>query len=371
MTTAMSNTLSPAAVGELVHAATLAPSPDNNQPWRFAYRGDRLLVYDDPARGLPSDIGSMYGLMALGAAVENICLAAGQMGYEPRVEFLAAPSSPSRGAEAGPVAAIGFTPGGTPDPLVACLATRLTNRKPYAFRAVDTGRLQVLERVLGESPDLRVDWVSDRRRIRALARLMAASDRIRFEYEPFHEELNRQLRFTPKEADQTRDGLDLRTLEVPPGTSLLLRFLRPWNRMRLLNRVGLSRLLTIPSAVSVWRSGTLGAITVGKPEGESFLNGGRVFQRLWLAVAQEGLALQPLGSLPIFLAHLEQDQARRLSEPHRRLVGRLAARFREIVPETQGRTLLMLFRLGQAGEPRFRSLRRSVEEVFDAAETLA
>ena len=43
---------------DLVRAAVLAPSPDNNQPWRFAAQANRLLVYLDPSRALPSDVHS-------------------------------------------------------------------------------------------------------------------------------------------------------------------------------------------------------------------------------------------------------------------------------------------------------------------------
>ena len=50
-------TLSPA---ELVRTAVLAPSPDNNQPWKFVSHEDRLEVFLDPAHALPSDVHSMH-----------------------------------------------------------------------------------------------------------------------------------------------------------------------------------------------------------------------------------------------------------------------------------------------------------------------
>jgi len=218
----------------------------------------------------------------------------------------------------------------------------------------------------GGFPQVRLDWVDDRRRIRSFARVIAASDRFRFEYEPFHQEIYRQLRFSAEEAERTRDGLDLRTLELPPGTGLVLRLLRSWPRMRLLNRLRLNRLLTAPSALSVWKSGALGVVSLPDPSNSNFLEGGRAFQRIWLAAQAEGLAMQPLGSLPVFLGHLEQLRGERLTAAHQGLSRRLGERFRRLVPAAMDRTLLMVFRLGHASPPNVRSLRRKAEDVMSS-----
>src|SRR5262245_34126354 len=61
----------------MVEAAVLAPSPDNNQPWAFQIReNSEILLYHDVSRALPSDVGYMFSLIALGAALENLCIAA-------------------------------------------------------------------------------------------------------------------------------------------------------------------------------------------------------------------------------------------------------------------------------------------------------
>ena len=146
---------------------------------------------------------------------------------------------------------------------------------------------------------------------------MAASDLIRFQYEPFHNELFRQLRFTVKEAEQTRDGLDVRTLELPPGAGWLLRKLQPWKRMRKIHQLGLGRFLTMPSALAVKRSGAIGLLSVNKAKAEPFLHGGMALERLWLTATAFNLAVQPLGSLPIFLAHWHQLGGSRLADAPR------------------------------------------------------
>ena len=214
-----------------------------------------------------------------------------------------------------------------------------------------------------------LEWIADRRRIRAFARMVTSSDRFRFQYEPFHEEIFRQLRFTAGEAEETRDGLDIRTLELPAGAATLIRWLRPWPRMRRLQQLGLDRLLTLPSGVSVRGSGALGVLTVPEPGSQHFLEAGRAFQRLWLAATEQGLCLHPLGSLPVLLAHWEQLAGKKLHAGHQKVAEKLGTRLRDLVPSTRGRTLAMLFRIGHCQPPSYRSLRRPIQEVLKRTES--
>jgi nitroreductase len=348
---------------KLVEAAILAPTPDNNQPWRFAVQDARLLVYVDRSRALPSDVNGMFDLMGLGAAVENACIAAREHGFEPKVE-LADCRAEDLGHPSHPAAAISFSPGGQPDPLYPYIATRCTCRTLYSKKPLPAEDLARMSKAAKQAGEVHVDWVTDRPRINELARLLAASDLIRFEYEPFHNELFRQLRFTAREAEQTRDGLDVRTLELPIGAAWLLHKLRFWSRMRKIHQLGLGRLLTVPSAVAVRRSGAIGLLSVDQPEAGVFLQGGMAFQRLWLAATSLDLAVQPLGSLPIFLAHWLQLGGSRLAAAHQARVQILAGRLQRLVPYIGGRVVQLMFRIGRSKPPKFRSIRRHTEDVF-------
>ena len=344
----------------LVEAAVLAPSPDNNQPWRFLSFPDRLEVHLDPARSLPSDVHSMFDLLGLGAAVENIKITASKFGYEALINYTASSDTASSA-----VVAVQLRPEAHPDPLVAQLGHRHTCRKMYSTRPIDSSTLNRLNSTINVTSAIsttRLHWIADRRR---LAPIIAASDRIRFEYEPFHNELFHQLRFSITEVETTRDGLDVRTLELPPGAAGLFRMLRPWRRMRLVHRLGLGRLLVVPSRFAVRRSGILGLLTTENSTPENFLLAGRTFQRLWLAASAESLALQPLGSLPIFLAHVEQLDGSRLAPHHIDRIKNLRRRLDQLEPDIAGQTVLMLFRMGHAGPPSHVSLRRHVNDVFE------
>ena len=348
---------------DLVRAAVLAPSPDNNQPWRFLSRGDELAIYLDPTRALPSDVNAMCDLIGLGAAIENIRIAASQLGYQTQVEHSVAEDEAIQGGSE-PAAQLTFHPGGDCDSLFPYLAARCSNRRLYKAQPISESVLNRINESVCKFSGTQLNWIADRPGIREFACLVAVSDCVRFGYEPFHHEVFRQLRFSAKEAEQTRDGLDVRSLELPPGAAILLRQLRPWPRMKCLLRVGGGRLLTIPSVWSVRNSGAIGVITASTPSPEQFLEGGRVFQRVWLAAQAEGLGLHPLGSLSVFIAHVQRLQGRKLSRKHVEQLGNVIERLHGLLPGIKDRVLLVAFRIGLARPPAVRSLRRPAEEVF-------
>jgi 4-cresol dehydrogenase (hydroxylating) len=350
---------------DLVRAAVLAPTPDNNQPWRFVTRGDELLIYLVPEETLPSDVHAMSDLTGLGAAIENISIAALQAGYTACVEYLAPPAIRTAEDACQPVASIRLTAGGDPDPFAPYLAQRCTCRRLYSTRPVAADRLARLSAATDRFADVQIDWITDRPRVRALSRLISTTDLVRFQCETFHNEVFRQLRFSPEEVERTRDGLDWRTLELPPGAGLLLRLLSPWNRMRWVHRLGLGRLLTLPSVLSMRKSGAIGVLSVPEATATNYLRGGQAFQRVWLAATAEGLSLQPIGSPGVFFAHFEQLGGERLSTRQREMVGTAMGRFQELLPQVQGRVVQIAFRVGWSRAPRFRSLRRAAEDALN------
>ena len=388
----------------VIEAAILAPSPDNNQPWRFvgdcpnfrvkengtvpfdvggtvpiAFGKEQLQVYLDPQRALPSDVNAMFDLVGLGAAVENACIAARQQGFEPSVEYSEAPDWRYQNGDE-PAARIAFHPGGRPDPLFPHLgpvAPAEGSIRPSPSPRTLCSELRRRRQFRGDCPyfaaigtvpqrrrGVQLDWLVDPANPSFLA-IIAVSDRFRFEYEPFHNEVFRQLRFSAEEAERTRDGLDVRTLELPPGAAFLLRQLRPWRRMRWIHRLGLVGLLTLPSILSVRKSGAIGILSVPEPTVRQWLQGGRAFQRIWLAAQAEGLSLQPLGSLPIFIAQMEQYEGRNLTPQHQEWATPIARRCTDLLPSTAERVILIAFRLGYSAPPHQRSLRRAVTEVAE------
>ncbi len=132
-------------VAGLLHAATLAPSMHNTQPWRFRVRraSQDIELYADPARMLGySDPHGRAVHLACGAALMNLRIAVLAAGREPRVTLLPDPGKPLLLAAlrlAGP-----YRPTDADRELHAAIAARHTNRRPFSSRPVPPGVLAEL-----------------------------------------------------------------------------------------------------------------------------------------------------------------------------------------------------------------------------------
>lgn len=345
----------------IIQAAISAPSPDNNQPWLFRVENDSLLVYLDRSRSLPSDVKSMFDMTSVGAAAENAVIAAAEKGYATEVVWRSEPS-PGLNADS-PTIEIKLRSGGTPDPLYSAIDNRCTNRKMYSSQPLDVRLCDQLTASCAVYPEVQIDWLTSKEHKQRFGKLIAMTDGLRFQHRPFHEELFKQLRFSKQQAESTADGLDVRTLELPPGLSLALPLLRSWNVMRTLIHMRMLSLLTIPSSVSVRNSGAIAVISVPRElvyephdPAQIFTTGGRAIERLWLAGTAAGLVLHPLGSISIFLL---SDQPKPEFMP---TIKRVRASVQELIPTLEGRVIQLAMRVGISKPPSIRSIRRKASE---------
>ena len=294
---------------------------------------------------LPSDVNAMFDLVGLGAAIENACIAARQQGFEPSVEYSSAPLGCHPGwRRAGRPNHI--PPGRAARSALPALGDPLHLPQTLFDQA---GRRGLLAATCGSGCAVRrrqLDWIVEREQIREFSRMIAVSDRFRFEYEPFHNEIFRQLRFSAEEAERTRDGLDVRTLELPPGAAFILRRLRPWSRMRWIQRLGLVGLLTLPSILSVRKSGAIGVLSVPEADGAAVAPR-RSGVPADLACRPGGRALAPAVGKPADL-HRPDGAVSRAEPDAENTVGQLQLRhaLHELLPSTAERVVLIAFRLG-------------------------
>lgn len=348
--------LSRSVFEELVQAGGQAPSPDNNQPWAFRQAGDAVEVYHCRERALPSDVRDMFSWIALGAAIENIAVRASAHTLQATVEHNTRPFLTRNGNEH--VATVRLVTGGSPDPLQQFIEDRVTNRRLYSKRPLTDQEL----RALGHSirrPRSQIFWVCDRAERRKLAELVAICDRIRFEHRPFHEEFHKVLRYGREEARRTGDGLELKTLELPPGGGLLMRWLRPWKRMQFANRLGMSRLFANYSVKQIMRCGAVGLLTTDDSSDIGYLEAGRSLQRVWLQATQLGLAFQPMGALPLFLTKLVDQEPGGWGVELQAVHDGLA----RLMPRAIGQAPVMLVRIGRSRGPTARSGRYSEHQI--------
>ena len=260
----------PSVVQELVRAARAAPSADNCQPWTFQWTGEVLRVLHRDSGGFGSDEHAT--LMSLGAVIENMVQAGEALGVSVDWE---------RSDEAG-VHMVVHMP-------CADAVNMLSEGHPLFLR--HTNRLPTSREPLGEDVVRRLEAVTEARasaevltspaEIKLAGDAVETASAIRFRVREAHEILARSLRFTRQEVARG-DGLDVATLGLPPGGALVLRCVRPWSRMRLLNSIGLYRVFARPEGQRVRQSSALVQILGPDNTWDDLIAAGRVLHRVWI-----------------------------------------------------------------------------------------
>ncbi|RMG28713.1 MAG: hypothetical protein D6721_07755, partial [Gammaproteobacteria bacterium] len=247
--------------------------------------------------------------------------------------------------------------GRPPSDLPPALRARHTNRAPYRRDRLPPAlaariRSQGTERV-------QVHWIEDRVKIRHLGRLVGRAARLRYRDEGLHRWLAHSLRFSA-EAAERGEGLDVRTLHLPPGGRQVLRLVCDWRRMRWLNALGADRMLGAFEGFELVRCGALVAIgTPAPPALEDWVAAGRVLERVWLELNAAGVAVHPSFVLPDLLHRLATTAVPAALEAAARDV---AAAFRAAWPD--GGFPCMLLRTGYARSPAVRARRLPLERIL-------
>ncbi len=197
--------------------AVLAPSRHNTQPWLFEIDGGEVGVFADASRTLPvTDPDGRELLMACGAAVTNLTLAAAHFGFASSVEVV-------RGYRRdGLVARIGLEErrASTPEieELFQAIPRRRTNRLPLDGREPPEGLIaQLVREARLEGAGLRP--VEDHQRS-LVAELVGEGDRVQWSNPRWRAELSAWTRLT---SSGRRDGMPA----AAHGLSDAAAFLRP------------------------------------------------------------------------------------------------------------------------------------------------
>ena len=342
----------------LVRAGIRAPSAYNSQPWSFARLGDDLEVFYARERAITSDVADLFGLIALGAAVESIILEAGARGLASEVIW--DDERYVRMEDLERIARIRLTDKGEVDPLVQFLSDRRTDRRPYSKEALTDEEVGKISRsVAGVST--RFQLIDDREHIERVGRIVALADRIRLETPWLYEELRASLRMVTG----ATTGLEISRMGAPLGAGQALPWVGPWSRMKVLNMLGASLLAGSLSQQKVTQSGALGLLSLDIDSDEGKLTGGRDMLRIWLAAQSLGLSVQPVGALPLLLARVHAMGGEGLSPEHTSQLQTAQAELEEIFPSEPGQRPALLLRLGRPRSPPEGDLseRLAVEDV--------
>jgi nitroreductase len=188
-----------AELSDLVRYATLAPNGHNTQPWRFRLGADRIDLLPDASRRTPVvDPDDHHLFVSLGGAAETLALAGAARGRPGEIAF--DPSGPG---------GLSFTHGRARpvgSALFDAIPVRQSTRSDYDGRAVSPADLSALA-AAARMPGVDVILITDRRKIDRLRDLVIQGNTTQLADRAFVRELRSWIRFNPRQALRTGDGL--------------------------------------------------------------------------------------------------------------------------------------------------------------------
>ena len=348
------------AVKNIVEAACHAPSGGNLQPWRWSYKSGTLQLKQDEALSSTFlDHNFIASYIALGASVENAVIRAATLGYTPKVHYFPDPDRKDL------VAHLAFNHTGEVNPLDKFLGENIferhTNRNiepgnPIAKNDLDFLKQAVVangsELILLESGNAKDE----------ISALIAFAERFRILHPTGHKNFIEEMRWSKEEAETTRDGIDINTVDLTIDE---------------LTGFKLARDRKVIDKLVEWRGGTafeklsrkstsaaaaIGIITRPANDAVNFLNAGRDMERVWIAACARGLGFQPQSPISLILQRLEnraglnESQATQLSDAARKL--------RNILSPLTSNQAIFIFRLFNANRPVVRSYRRELNQHY-------
>jgi len=316
----------------LIGAAVLAPSYWNAQPWRFEVDGPSIRLLADPLRALPvTDPEGRAMRLSLGAALENLLVAARAWGLRPTVTYR------GPGDANGVAAEVSWNTGeGARDrALFHAIVERRTNREEYDGRGL-FGENRAALSVQAMEP-FRLHWIDERDRIQGFGQLAYDAVHDRVMDHACQAECFAWTRFGD-DARRRGDGVSVDALALgAPAKWLASHYLNPDSWFLGQGAGSLAK----QARKNVRSAGALVLLTTPRRREESWLEAGQVYERLALKATQLGIAHQPMNQL------IEPGRTR----------SEVLARF-----GAAGEDPLMFVRLGHADRPPA-SLRRAVAVV--------
>ena len=280
----------------ILEYAIMAPSGDNCQPWKFVVDGLKVNLYNDPLKDTSLyNLQQRAALIAHGAALQNIDLAAHSVGLKPEIQFFPEPEDDNH------IASIIFSEcTETKHPLLRAIPNRHTNRESYTPVNISDTQKNNWQTIADQSGQN--IWITtDPTEKKQLAGLLSYNDRLVFEVPELHQFLFEQIRWTDTTASKTGDGLDIKTLGLNSMDQFAFKFLKNWRVVSVLNKVGFTKIIEFKGKQLLQTASAIAVLTIPETKAQDYVQGGQLWQRFMLQLSSEGLTTQPIAGLAVLL----------------------------------------------------------------------
>lgn len=346
-------------IRDIVENACHAPSGGNVQPWKWVLKEGLLYLFHDRSKSFSfldyNDLGSQ---IAFGAAIENLRQRAAfhKLGC---VAYYDADNFPL-------IAVVKFVKSATTKKELffgSNLKIRLTNRKQgEPLETLSEKEKTGFKGVLTQEDEVNLKITETRIQIDKLAFIIGEMERIRILHPWGHNDFINEARWNKKEAEETRDGVDLRTLDLSESDKTGLNLISDQQAVSLLRKWDKGEGLIEMGSKSVKASSNV-ALIYFNSKGGSWLKAGEALERLWLYANHQGIAFQPVSPATFMIARaLDNDNY--LSKNFRKKIIELRRQLLEVYALPNDVEEVFLFRLFKASDPKVKSLRYPLENVY-------
>ena len=355
-------------IEEITRAACQAPSTGNDQPWKWLYRNGRLHLFHDPYRSFSfGDFDQIASNLSFGAAFENVILKSHALGLKVKSSIF------PLGTGSSLIAAIDFfrdDKNVISDPVfspgsVQFIYDRTTNRNPSYPAEITDLEVQLLKEAAESVNGATFHYIQDRQEMQELGQIIGECDRIRLLNPNGHKDfVEREMKWTREEAENSRDGIDIRTLGMNTSQMAALSIIRDVEISRALKDIDGGTALIDVTMKTISTASALGIITLPEYSYQNFFLGGMSMQRLWLKAEELQFAIHPLIS-PFYLfprvtngngAGLDQSEVSHLLQ--------LRKKFLSLVPVNEDAAGVFIFKIAKAEKPEIKSYRLPLEETL-------
>ena len=286
---------------DLIRYATLAANSHNTQPWRFKISDSGIEILPDMTRRIAIvDPDNHHLFASLGCAAENLAIACGARGKSGELSF-----DPANDG------AVMFAFGGGPpveSALFDAIPNRQSTRGDYDGKAISGLDLQALSNAAAV-PGVDLVLITDRPQIDRVRDLVVAGNVAQIADAVFVRELKAWLRFSPREAILTGDGL----FSASTGNPVL----PAWLGSIMFDLVFKARSENEKHARQLASSAGVAVFVAQKEDREHWVLAGRACQRFALQATALGLKHAFINQ-PVEVASLRPDLAKLVGLPGRR-----------------------------------------------------
>lgn len=276
-----------AGLADCVRYATLAANGHNTQPWKFALAARTVAILPDLTRRTPVvDPDDHHLWVSLGCAAENFLIAARAISLHGDLRVDAE-------GEGRLVLSLDRGPAGTDD-LFDAVTKRQCTRSDYDGRPMAPENLKAMEEA-ARIDGVRIVYLLDRTQIAGTLEHVVAGNTAQMNDRAFVEELTGWLRFNPRQAIATRDGLYSAASGNPTLPDWLAGTLFPLVFRTSSENDKYARQIRSSSGIAVFVS--------AKDDREHWVKAGRAYQRFALKATALGIA-QAFVNQPVEVADL-------------------------------------------------------------------